>query len=342
MPRRAIDAVADPGNTVLALDLGGTQIRTAAVTADGARLGRRAAGTPLERGADAIYDVCAELLRGTLDDLSREARTRVRAIGISSMGPVDPRRGMVVDPPNVVALHNAPLAAAIEERLGLAVFLERDTNVAALAEHWRGAARGCRDFLYVTVSTGLGGAVFTNGGLLLGPDGVAGELGHISLDMDGGPACGCGARGHLEGLASGSGLAAQARDEVAAGRSPFLTARGIDRPLSGKDVAEGDAAGDPACVRLLERARLAFAIACVGWVNAFNPDRIVVGGTLAQRQGDLWLDPARDAVRAQALRVPGSRVRIVPAELGEDVGLVGAWPLVHERFGDPFWTERRA
>ena len=325
---------------VLALDIGGTQIRAAAVTADGSCLGRRAAPTPLDHGPDAIYDVCSGLLADVRNDLPPTMRALIRAIGISSMGPVDPWRGVVVDPPNVLAFRNAPLADAIEQRLGLPAFLERDTNVAALGEHWRGAAQGCRDFLYVTVSTGLGGAIFSDGALVLGPDGTAGELGHGTLILDG-PACGCGARGHLEGIASGAGLARQARDEVAAGRSPFLVARGADRPLTGRDVAEGDDAGDAACTRLMERARVAFAIACVGWVNTFNPDRIVVGGTLAQRQGDRWLNPARDAVRAQAFRAAASRVRIVPAELGDDVGLVGAWPLVHERMGNTAWDLRR-
>ena len=91
----------------------------------------------------------------------------------------------------------------------------------------------------------------------------------------------------------------------------------------------------------MQRARQAFAIACVGWVNAFNPERIVVGGTLAERQGERWLAPARAAVESSALRAPAARVRIVPSELGEDVGLVGAWPLVAQRHGDPAWRERR-
>jgi len=92
----------------------------------------------------------------------------------------------------------------------------------------------------------------------------------------------------------------------------------------------------------MERARQAFAVACVGWVNAFNPDRIVVGGTVAERQGERWLEPARAAVAATAFRVPAGRVRIVPAQLGDDVGLVGAWPLVAARHGDPIWRDRRA
>ena len=336
-----------PDAVVLALDLGGTQIRAAAILAGGERLERRAAVTPVESGEEAIFRACAETLCGVRDALPANVRDRLVAIGISSMGPVDPWRGLVVDPPNVPAFCDSPLADEMERRVGLPAYLERDTNVAALAEHWLGAARGCTDFLYVTVSTGLGGAIVRDGCLVLGPDGTAGELGHITLIAEGGPRCGCGGRGHLEGIAAGAGLAAQAHEALAAGESAFLAARLQDRGAEGwtptaRDVAEGELAGDATCIRLMERARRAFAIACVGWVNAFNPDRIVIGGTLAERQGERWLSPARDQVARTAFRAPATRVRIVPAELGHDVGLVGAWPLVGERHGNPAWRERRA
>lgn len=296
----------------------------------------------------------------------------VAAIGLSSMGPVDPWRGVVVDPPNVTDLRDAPLADELEERLGLPAYLDRDTNVAALAEHWLGAARGCRDFMYITVSTGLGGAIWCEDRLLLGPDGTAGEIGHVCLMPVGGPRCGCGGIGHLEAIASGSGLAGAAQDalESQVGRtvraatatgatttggattgatnagatapSRFLAARAALGRITGRDVAEGELAGDETCAALMERARKAFAIACVGWVNAFNPERIVVGGTLAERQGARWLEPARVTVATTALRGPAGHVSIVPAELGADVGVVGAWPLVRERHGVPLWRERRA
>jgi glucokinase len=324
---------------VLALDIGGTQIRAGAVLPDGSRRGRCAAPTPVADGAEAIYSSCARLLRAVTDGLPAGLRRRVAAIGISSMGPVDPWRGLVVDPPNVPSLRDAPLAGQMEKRLGLPAFLDRDTNVAALAEQWRGAARGCPDFLYVTVSTGLGAAVMHEGSLMLGPDGMAGELGHITVILEGGPPCGCGGLGHLEGVAAGAGLAAQARSEVAAGRSPFLALREAAAALTARDVAEGELAGDAACTRLMDRAREAFAVACVGWVNAFDPTLVVVGGSLAERQGERWLNPAREAVRRYAFRVPAARVSIVPAQLGEDVGLVGAWPLVARRIGDPRWRD---
>ncbi len=338
-------AGAADGMVVLGLDIGGTQIRAAAILPDGSRLGRSTSATPAGTGPRAegkVYATCEGLLREALAQLPPSLRGRVVAVGISSAGPVDPWRGVVVDPPNVQALHGSPLADELEARLGLPAYLERDTNVAALAEHWLGAARGCADFLYITASTGLGGAIFSEGHLVLGPDGTAGELGHLTLLLEDGARCGCGGRGHLEGIASGSGLARQARDALESGGSDFLAARESQAPLTGRDVAEGEDAGDIVCAALMERARLAFALACVGWVNTFNPDKIVVGGTLAERQGERWLAPARAAVERSALAVPARRVRIVPAKLGEDVGLVGAWPLVVGRHGDPRWRAARS
>jgi glucokinase len=340
---------APDGAIVLGLDLGGSQIRAAAITSTGERLGRRSAATPSGAGPEPIYAACAGLLRGVVADLPATSRGKLLAIGISAMGPVDPWRGMVVDPPNVTDLRDAPLADEMEDRLGLPAYLDRDTNVAALAEHWRGAARECRNFIYITVSTGLGGAIWIEDRLLHGPDGTAGEIGHVCLIPFGGPRCGCGGFGHLEAISSGSGLAAAAQNALADGArdsagpaSGFLADRAALGRITGRDVAEGEMAGDAVCAGLMERARMAFAIACVGLVNAFNPERIVVGGTVTERQGARWLEPARVAVAATALRGPATGVRIVPAELGADVGLVGAWPLVRERHGVPDWRERRA
>lgn len=362
------DSMLDPEAVVLALDLGGTQIRTAAILPDGRPVGRRSAATPTGSDPEAIYAIAADLLRAARDGLPPEFGGRLAAIGISSMGPVDPWRGTVVDPPNVPAFRDAPLADEMARRVGLPAWLDKDTNVAALAEKWLGAARGCDDFLYITVSTGLGGAIVRDGGLLHGPDGSAGELGHVCLMPVDGPRCGCGGRGHLEAIASGSGLARQAEEALATGRlaratawslgwagpedaslaepptrvaSPFLSGRASLGRITGRDVAEGEEAGDEVCRILMTRARRAFAIACVGWVNAFNPERIVVGGTVAANQGDRWFAPAREAIARTAFSAPAARVRIEPARLGADVGLVGARPLVAERFGVAEWSASR-
>ncbi len=315
------------------------------VLPDGGRVARVATETPTDRGPDAVTAACADTLRRSREAAPPDVAGHLLGIGISSPGPVDPWSGVVHDPPNLGPdFHEIPLAESMEKALGLPAYLDRDTNVAALGENAFGAAKGHDDFLYITVSTGIGGAVVTGGKLLHGPDGTAGELGHVPVDFDG-PRCGCGGIGHLEAIAAGVALARDARTIARAGGSPFLEARarvaGPDE-LTAKDVAEGDAAGDAACRDLMDRARRAFAIACVGFVDIFNPGLIVVGGSIAEHQGDLLLGPARDAVASQAFETPRRRVSIVPPVLGPDVSLAGAHPLVTARIADPGWRRGRS
>ncbi len=269
---------------------------------------------------------------------------RLAGIGISSPGPVDPRIGVVVEPPNLgPRFHDIPLAAEMEAGLALPAYLDRDTNVAILGEREFGAARGVDDVVYLTISTGVGGAIVSGGRLLHGPDGMAGELGHLPVALDG-PRCGCGGIGHLEAFASGVALARDARAAAADGASPWLSARlaevGIEG-LSARDVAAGDDAGDDVCRALMMRARRAVAVACVGIANAFNPHLIVIGGSIADGQGARLLDPVRAALDSEVFAALGRRVRVAPAALGPDVSLAGAQPLVSSRLGDDAWRGAR-
>lgn len=294
---------------MLALDLGGTQLRTAVVTVDGRLFGRRASATPRTAGeiVDAAVGSFRESLAAADRDLGRPARPE--AIGISAPGPIDIANGVLLDPPNMDrSLWGFPLADVIGQELRLPVHLERDTHVAALGERDFGAARGLTDFVYLTVSTGIGGAVYTGGRLMTGPDGVAGELGHLSIDQDG-PPCGCGARGHLEAIASGTGIALAFGDDASR-------------------VAVYEEVGNERAHAVMDRARQAFATAMVSVVDIFNPQRVIVGGGVAIGQGDRLLEPARQAVREQSFKRQAARAEIVAAELGDDVGLIGALSLV--------------
>jgi glucokinase len=263
----------------------------------------------------------------------------IAGIGLSSPGPVDPARGVVIEPPNLgPAFRDIPLAGELAAAEDLPAFLDRDTNVAALGERAFGAARDCDDFIYLTVSTGVGGAIVAGGKLFHGPDGLAGELGHVPVSLDG-PRCGCGGIGHVEAFAAGISLARQADALVASDASPFLADRArslrAGESLSAKDVAEGSLAGDPACSELMATARRAVAVACVGYVNTFNPHRIVIGGSIAEAEGERLLEPIRAAIASEAFEVLARRVRVVPAALGGDVSLAGAQPLVMARLANP-------
>jgi glucokinase len=247
--------------------------------------------------------------------------------------------GEILEPPNLgPEFHGIPITSLMGETIGLPAFLDRDTNVAALGERAFGAAKGFDDFIYLTVSTGVGGSIVTGGKLLHGPDGLAGELGHVPVTLDG-PLCGCGGPGHVEAYASGAGLAKLARALVDDGGSPFLAERARQHGgvhfLSAKDVAEGRDAGDTACTALMDRARRAVAVACVGYVNAFNPHRIVIGGSIAEAEGERLLRQVRTTIQAEAFKVLARRVSVAAAGLAGDVSLAGCHPLVMSRLGLP-------
>jgi glucokinase len=323
---------ARPAGPVLALDLGGTNARAAVVTPDGTLASRRSGPTPMADGASAVVDYCAGLMEAALTEHRSAGGAAPIAIGICAPGPLDARTGTLIDPPNLRdEWWGFPLAPTLSERFGVPAVLEKDTNVSILGEAVFGAGRGAADLVYLTISTGIGGAVLSGGRLLTGPDGVAGELGHLTVDMDG-PLCGCGARGHLEAIASGTGIANAARLALEAGE-PATTLRRVagevaPRPLSAADVARAADLGDAVAGVIIERARRAVAVSVVSIVDVFGPDAVILGGGISIAWGERLVGPAREAVAATAFAIQAARAKIVPAALGDDVGLVGTVPLV--------------
>ncbi|HVM24347.1 MAG TPA: ROK family protein [Candidatus Limnocylindrales bacterium] len=327
-----MDSAAD--GPVLAVDLGGTQIRTAVVTPDAAVHARRAEPTRDHEGPEALIRRLGELLAEARSDAAAAGLGTPIGIGISSPGPLDPWRGIVLDPPNLARWQNVPLGARVAEATGLPTFVERDTNVAARAEWRYGAARGATDLVYITVSTGVGGAAIIGGRPLMGPAGMAGEFGHLVVEI-GGPRCGCGGLGHVEAIASGIALAREGAALVSRepdGELARLAAGGgaVDAAL----VARAAAEGDPHSAGLLERAWVAIGAMCASIVNALNPEVIVIGGGIAEHHPRLF-EVARVELSRQILPALTGRTRIEQAALGRDVSLIGALPIVQERIGDP-------
>lgn len=319
---------------VLAIDLGGTQIRTALITPDRAVHARRAEPTRDGDGLDSVLRRIVELAAATRADADAAGLPPPIGVGISSPGPLDPWRGIVLAPPNLERWRNVPLRDVVAEGLGLPAFLERDTNVAAEAEWRYGAGRGTDDLVYITVSTGIGAGAIVDGRPLLGPVGTAGELGHLVIDLDG-PRCGCGGIGHVEAIASGTALARLGAELVSRGEAPGLAALATDgTPIDGELVARAAEEGDADCGELLDRAWIAIGAMCGSIVNALNPEVIVIGGGIAEHHPRLF-EVARAELERRALPILVDSVRIVPAALGRDVSLIGALPIVHDRIGDP-------
>jgi glucokinase len=230
--------------------------------------------------------------------------------------------GVLFRPPNTgPGLVGLRLGEGLSDALDLPVVVDRDTNAAVLAEQRYGAGRGATNLVYLTVSTGVGGAVILDNRLLRGAMGVAGELGHISVSPDG-PVCGCGRNGCLEAIAAGPALGAAAERALDSG-VPSQLRQHPNRPITGEAVAAAAEVGDQLSRTVLRQARAALASAAVDIVNIFNPERVVLGGSVILGNLD-WVAEARRAVSERALEPARGCADVVVAELGDQGGLLGA------------------
>ena len=306
----------------IGLDLGGTKILALVVASDGAVLGRALRPTP-QAGAAALL----EGLAGAARDAAAAAGIAVRdacGVGLGAPGPTDPEAGVLLEPPNLPAdCHDLPLGALLPPLLGAPVRVENDANAAALGEHRFGAGRGQSDMVYVTISTGIGGGIIVEGRLVRGAGLIAGEIGHMLVAPEGADLCGCGRTGCWEAICSGTGLARQARAAAAAGEAPALLA------LAGGDVARItpslllQATGDPAVAAIATRAVLYNGVGLRNLLHLLSPGLIVIGGGLTHAW-DRLIAPAADWALGTAMHRAATACRIVPAQLGELVGGLGA------------------
>lgn len=306
----------------IGIDLGGTKISAALLDEQARILARDYRPTLATEGREAVMARLEEAARAVMANL--HPPEQVTAIGIGAPGPLDTRAGVLTAPPNLPGWRNVPLKAILEGRLGIPAYLENDANAAALAEYHFGAGRGTRNMIYVTVSTGIGGGLILNGALYGGSDGAAGEVGHVTI-LPNGPLCGCGNRGHLEALSSGTAIAREGRELLQKG-VPSLIAKltgGDLNAVSAKIVAQAAERGDSEAQRIIAQAMEYLGIGMANLANIFNPDAIVIGGGLT-KMGERLFAPVRQAVRRLAFPVVAETVQIVPAALGDDVGVIGA------------------
>lgn len=301
---------------VIALDLGGTKLAAGVLDREGAVLRRAEHATDTSSEEALIAQV-----ERSLDELMDE---RVVALGVGIPSLIDQRTGRAGASVNV-PLADVGLRDRLAQRFGLPVALENDANAAALAEHRFGAGRGTEHMVLLTLGTGIGGGLVLNGELYRGAVGAAGELGHMVIDVDG-PRCQgfCPGVGHLETLASGT-AARRVAEEVAEAQpeGELARARASGRALTGRLAAELASAGQADALEVMERIGFHLGSGIANYVNIFNPELVVIGGGFAQA-GELLLGPARRVVAAQALPLARDIVRIVPAVLGPEAGLIGA------------------
>ena len=245
----------------------------------------------------------------------------IQAVSIACGGPLDRDRG-TVSPVHLPQWRELPIVAMAEERYDRPAFLENDASAAAAGEHRFGAGAGTRHMLYLTISTGVGGGVMTDGELYRGAAGNGGELGHITVDWRGRRCRGCGRRGCLEAYVSGTSIAERAREAgVRGSRAEGPTAA---------EVAAAAKAGDRVAQAVWDETIEALACGLTSLVNAFEPELVVLGGGVT-RTGDQLLQPVRERVRADAMGPAGEAAAIVQSSLGDHAGVVGAAAVAFER-----------
>ncbi len=314
-----------PSRRTIGVDMGGTKLLAGAVDA---RLGvhHRVQRTVVGLDLTTLLKTAVE----AVNEVRAGAGGEVDAIGFGIPALIDRRTGRAVVSVHL-PLHDVPFADLMSERLGLPVFVDNDANLAALAEHRHGAARGADTAVVLTIGTGIGGGLILGGEIHRGARGAGAELGHVVIDMDGPPCQGnCPNRGCVEALASGGALRREA-ERLAAVRPASRLAAAVreGRDPAGPLVSELAHDGDAAAIEVLELIGTRLGVALASFANIFDPQVIVIGGGVIGA-GELLLAPARAEMVRRALPPGRDEVRVVAAEFGFEAGMLGAALLAHD------------
>ncbi len=317
----------------LGVDLGGTKIEVARVDAEGKVGQRLRRPTNIQGGAAAVK---AEIV-AAVRDLQEGASSLPAGVGVGVAGQVNSQGGVVLFAPNLV-WRDEPLQPQLGRALGLPVVIVNDVRAATLGEWLYGAGQGCNDLICLFVGTGIGGGIVSGGQLLSGCSNTAGELGHITIDMQG-PSCHCGNRGCMEALAGGWAIAQQAKEAVTAdqvaGASLLKMAGGHLDAITAEIVAKAAKASDPLAMHLIDHVVQALIAGVVSLVHAFNPCRLILGGGVIEGLPEM-IGRVERGMRRRALGAASDPLQVLPARLHNDAGVIGAAALAMRTFSQPF------
>ncbi len=310
----------------IGIDVGGTNVKIALVDNKGKIIYSNSIPTRAEMG----YEYTINNMKEAITELIKETKSdpkNIESIGFGFPGQIDYQKGIVRLAPNIPGWVNVPIAEIMEKEFGIPTRVDNDVRCAALGELNYGAGQGCDNLICITVGTGIGSGLVINGKLVRGASNAAGEIGHIKLDMNGGPLCGCGDRGCLEAFASGPSIVALAEEYIKGGKSTKY------RELANPDitpyiVSEAAKQGDPVAKRIFTIVGEYIGIGLASVVNLLNPEKIIIGGGVAAA-GDLLLTPIKESLVKRAMPIAGSAVEIVPAQLGNSAGVIGASLLIN-------------
>jgi glucokinase len=309
-------------SVIIAIDIGGTQLRVAVYPRSGITpiKVQRAPTLGTEEG---VFDRLITLIDSVWPS------EPVDVICAAVPGPLNPYTGIVLETPNIPAWKNYPLAELLTRKFAVSTYIGNDANMAVLGEWLYGAGQGHHDIVYLTISTGIGGGVISNGKLIEGCRGMATELGHITV-LPNGPVCSCGVRGHLEAVASGSAIAKYASEQIKDGRKSILK----NGELTARQVSEAAQQGDDLAIESFNRAGGFIGQATADFLHMFNPSMVIFGGGVSL-SGDLILNPIKQSMRRNIMDPAYmDSLEITTAKLGDGAGLLGSLALAHVKLGE--------
>lgn len=310
----------------IGIDVGGTNVKIALVDEKGRIIYSNSVPTRAEMG----YEYTVNNIKQAIYDLLKETKLEpknIEGIGFGFPGQVDYKSGVVRLAPNIPGWVDVPIAKLIEDEFHIPTRVDNDVRCAALGELNFGAGKGCQNLICITVGTGIGSGLIINGKLVRGASNAAGEIGHIKLQMHDGPICGCGDTGCLEAFASGPSIVAMAEDYIKGGKSTKYREMANSNDITPFIVAEAAKAGDPVAKRIFTRMGEYIGIGMASVVNLLNPERIIIGGGVADA-GDILMTPLKETLKKRAMKIAGEAVEVVPAQLGNTAGVIGASLLI--------------
>jgi glucokinase len=302
------------------IDIGGTKIAAAVASSDGQVVDRISFPTDHDRSPHDLMNQAIE----SLGNLAKKHHGQLASIGIGCAGPLDFALGHVLTPPNMArSWWQFPLRPFVEDKLRLPVALENDANAAALGEHLYGAGRGYSDLVYLTISTGIGVGIIADDKLVH----RLGEGGHVTVQPDG-PLCGCGARGCMETLCSGTGIARRAREQLhSGGISKMLDMAHDIKEVTAKTVEDAAREGDAVAAEVWRETVDLLAVGIGSIVALLSPQAVILGGGVAAGAGDFLLLPLRQALQERVHIVNMQGVAVLQAGLGSESVIHGALAL---------------
>ena len=312
----------------IGVDVGGTYVKIALVDANGEIKCSNKVSTRAEMG----YEYTVGNIKQAIYDLIQESgitKNDIEGIGFGFPGQIDYQNGIVRELPNIPGWTNVPIAKIMEQEFGIKTKVDNDVRCAALGELKYGAGQNSKNLICVTIGTGIGSAIIIDGKLVRGASNAAGEIGHIKMSIHDGPICGCGDTGCFEAYASGPAIVAMAKDYIKGGKSAKFRELANGKEIEPYFVAQAAQQGDSVAKRIFEIMGEYIGVGLSSVVNLLNPERIVIGGGVADA-GEILFDPIRRTINNRAMKISADALEIIPAKLGNNAGVIGACLLIDD------------